>query len=134
MPNEPTPELSKHFIALCIKYPEFSFNVQALRRYRIKRDYDGHDANKQATGTVAFHNRVLDSAELGLDEEEAAIVHAALKQRQSVPLWGVDIVEKGQPTLSETADGRFTCGDCKKRYESMEGLTKHYNEKHKRAA
>ena len=129
MPIEPAEEKSNHFVVLCLKYPEFSFNVTALRRYRKQRDSDEH-----AKGTVNFHSRVLDTEEQGFDEEEARITLDALKRRLSAPLWGVDIVEKGVPTLSETSDGRFTCGSCVKKYATMEGLTKHYNERHNQAA
>lgn len=117
---------SHHFIVLCLRYPEFSFNIPALRKYRRERDNNPH-----ATGTIGFHQRLLDSREQGLDEEEARIVYEALQQRTSLPIWGRDIVTKGQPILSETNDGRFTCGNCIKRFDSMEGLQLHYDAKHK---
>lgn len=125
---------SQHFVALCIKYPEFSFNLPKLRQYRIQRDYNGHDEKRVVTGTVAFQGRLLDTKERGFDEEEARIIHEAIKARSATPIYGVDIVERGQSTLSETPYGQFQCGTCKKKYETMDGLTKHYDERHKQAA
>jgi hypothetical protein len=117
---------TNHFRVMCLKYPEFSFNVNELRKYRIKRDYDGRDERREAKGVVFFQQHVLDTEALGFDEEEARIVHEAIKKRTSVPIYGRDIVEQGQPILSEIPDGKFSCGDCTKRFASMEGLTQHY--------
>lgn len=121
--------VSNHFIVLCARFPEFSFNLPELRRYRRERDQNPH-----AVGTVVFHQRLLDTKECGYDEEEARIIKAALMARISIPLWGIDIVEPGQVLLGSVPDGTFTCGNCPKRFASMDGLTKHYEEKHRKAA
>ena len=75
-----------HLVALCDRYPSFTFNVHALRPL-----YDKKGAKKDST-LIRFSNRVLDTKAAGLTEEEAEHVKAALERMKDYPpLFGRDI-------------------------------------------
>ena len=75
-----------HFVALCDRYPSFTFNVPALRPFYNKT------GRKQESTLARFSNRVLDTKLAGFSEAEAAIVKSALEAMHYYPpLFGADI-------------------------------------------
>lgn len=64
-----------HFVAVCNKYPEFSFAVAALRQFDHRKS------------TVKFHNGILDTRNDGYSPDQADAILAALQRmRQTPPL------------------------------------------------
>ena len=76
-----------HFVATCDIFPQFAFNVPALRVYYKAegREFD--------SPIVRFQNRVLDTKQQGYGEEESAMIRAALeKMTEFPPLIGTHIL------------------------------------------
>jgi hypothetical protein len=121
--------MSEHFVAYCRVYPAFSFVIAELRSHRRKFAESEHEKNF-VTGSVRFETGVLDTLRQGLSEEEAAIVHKAIKARTSRPQYGVDIIEAGMPILGKVPDGQYQCSRCKQGFESAEGLSDHLLAQH----
>ena len=81
-----------HFVAYCTRYPQFAFNVPAL-----KDSYKRRNADSDST-VVRFQGRVLDTRSFGLTEKEADLVLERLKAMQYMPpLYGTDITVKEIP-------------------------------------
>ena len=81
-----------HFVAHCQRYPQFALNVHELRPFLDKKGYP------QEATVVHFRNGFYDTKEEGLSEEEAVLVHQALKRCDKFPpLYGTQIMVKEYP-------------------------------------
>ena len=94
-----------HFVAVCDRYPSFTFNVPALRSV-----YDQAGRTRESA-LVRFHNRVLDTQAAGFSAPEAALIKAALESMRAYPpLFGADIRLQEVPADTPTGSTGLTTG------------------------
>jgi hypothetical protein len=115
---------SAHFVVYCRCYPAFSFKVPMLLSLR-RQKAETEEEKKFVTGIVHFQHGCLDTKMQGFSEDEALLIHANIKARNSRPAYGVDIIEAGMQITGRVVDGRYPCPQCKEGFDSAEGLSNH---------
>ena len=102
--NPPAAPQAAHFRAACRTFPDFSFNVPALRSLRQER------GDEFPSGVVHFHHGVLDTSAQDFTEIEAAVILTRLKALRDRPAWGIHIVLLPEDTAVDAHDNRGTTG------------------------